>query len=66
MVNIFYITQKDTCTNIEKFEEVVTIYVPSHEKTCINNIKYDFLFLNTPCVSNCAEQMLKISCSYLI
>ena len=42
------------------------INVPSHEKTCINDIKCDFLFLHTSCISNCAEQMLKISCSYLV
>ena len=40
--------------------------VPSHEKTCINDIKYDFLFSHTSCISNCAEQMLKISFSYLV
>jgi len=42
------------------------IYVPNHEKTCFDDIKYDFLFLDTTYVSNCAEQMLKISCSYLV
>jgi len=26
------------------------IYVPSHEKTCINDIKCDFLFLHTSCI----------------
>ena len=41
-------------------------YVPSHKKTCINDIKCDFLFLLTSCISKCAEQMLKFSCSYLI
>ena len=45
---------------------IIIIYVPSHEKTCINDIKCDFLFLHKSCISNCAEQMLKISCSYLV
>jgi len=44
----------------------IHIYVPSHEKTCINDIKSVFLFLHTSCISNCAEQILKNSCSYLV
>ena len=30
-------------------------YVLSHEKTCINDIKCDFLFLGTSCISNCNQ-----------
>ena len=60
-VSSSWIKQNKLNININYF-----LYVPSHEKTCINDIKCDFLFLHTSCISNCAEQMLKNSCSYLV
>ena len=46
-------------------KQITILNVPSHEKTCINDIKIDSQFLHTTCTSNCAEQILNISCRYL-
>ena len=53
-------------SNCSSYNNLRQRYVPSHEKICINDIKCYFLLLQTFCLSNCAEQMLKISCSYLV
>jgi len=51
MVNIFYITQKNTCTNIEKFEEVVTIYIFSQlYRFLIHSITADFQYPRYTCM----------------
>ena len=63
---MFYISYTILKLEYKHIHNHKNVNMPSHQKTCINDIKCDFLFLHTSCISNCAEQMLNISCRYLV